>query len=207
MIKPITFMWLLILSFTAFGLFQIKYRVQDLRKDLTEINRQLEQERDAIHVLKAEWSYLNQPDRLRNLAQRHLQLGAVTVAQINPSLDSSPIYTVSGNKIVKLEVPVDEELTADGIAPVTEASLVVPAKVAAIKEASLTTLKTKTVKLATSKSPSGVLRLPAKPVVVAAIKKQPEPQANDDQVLRLPRHQQRNYPMMQPILTSAQGGR
>ena len=106
MIRKGTILWVFILMCSAFGVFQVKYRVQDLRKDLTEINRQLEQEHDAIHILKAEWSYLNQPDRLRNIVHRHLpNLDAVTVTQISRSVDK-PVFVA---ETVKQAVPEEEE--------------------------------------------------------------------------------------------------
>ena len=82
MIRPTTILAIVILLGSAFGLFQVKYRVQDLNKDVAEMDRQIEEEKNAIHVLNAEWAYLNQPDRLRTLAEKYLQLSAVTIAQL-----------------------------------------------------------------------------------------------------------------------------
>lgn len=194
MIKPINIMWLIILFCSAYGVFQVKYRVADLRKDLAEINRQLEQERDAIHVLKAEWSYLNQPDRLRNLAQRHLKLEALTVAQINKSLDSGAIYAANGTRIAQ---PDDELNTLMAEADLLQTSKTTTPQVKSKQ-------KDEAVKLvnAEKKPAQVVLKAPAKPKMLAAAKPAPEPQANEDQVLRMPRHQPRAYPTMQPILTS-----
>ena len=44
--------------------------------------RSIAKEAEAIRVLKAEWSYLNQPERLQALARRHLTLGPTAAAQI-----------------------------------------------------------------------------------------------------------------------------
>jgi cell division protein FtsL len=87
-----------LLALSVFGLFQIKYKVLDLRKDLSEINRQLEQEKEAIHVLKAEWAYLNQPDRLKRLASKHLKLEPVTVAQMHRTEKNMPTYLAASSK-------------------------------------------------------------------------------------------------------------
>lgn len=87
MIRPTTLLALIILAGSAFGLFQVKYRVQALQKDLVEINRQLDEERSAMHVLKAEWAYLNQPDRLRALTGRHLHLNAIMANQLQEEMD------------------------------------------------------------------------------------------------------------------------
>ncbi len=82
------------LFFSIFGLFQIKFRVQYLNKDVSELKRQLEQEKESIHILKAEWAYLNQPQRLRELAKRYLNLDDIKISQIrnfDDCLKSQPI--------------------------------------------------------------------------------------------------------------------
>lgn len=63
-------------------LFQVKYEVQDLEKELAEVNRQILEDREATHVLKAEWSYLNRPARIAELSERHLELGPMRPQQV-----------------------------------------------------------------------------------------------------------------------------
>lgn len=87
-------MWIVIFGASAVGLFHIKHNVQNLKRDIIEVNRQLDADNDAIHVLRAEWSYLNQPERLRTLAARHLDLAPIEVAQIK-SLDYQMIMAGS----------------------------------------------------------------------------------------------------------------
>jgi hypothetical protein len=187
MIRASTLIWLLILSFSAFSLFQVKYRVQDLRKDLAEINRQLEEERDAIHVLKAEWSYLNQPDRLRTIVDRHLQLTPMMVTQITPSFDQAVSYAALDGKAVKTKAPVVEQLAQ--AAPGKEPEDAEASKVMMLKVPPAVKIPIKTAK-------ANVLRLPAKTTQVAALKESPE------HVLKLPARQRHSYPSMEPILTS-----
>jgi hypothetical protein len=73
-----------LIGVSVLALFHIKYRVQELQRDVTEVRRQLNQERDAIHVLKAEWAFLNQPERLRTLVRVHLLLEPIQVSQLQP---------------------------------------------------------------------------------------------------------------------------
>lgn len=61
-------------AMSAYALFDVKHRVQNLKKDLIAMHQQLAKDKESIHVLKAEWAYLNQPDRLRRLAEKHLNL-------------------------------------------------------------------------------------------------------------------------------------
>ncbi len=64
------------------GLFQIKLAVQDLEGRLATLDRALLESETAIHVLRAEWAYLNRPERLARLAARHLDLAPLAAGQI-----------------------------------------------------------------------------------------------------------------------------
>lgn len=81
MIRLGAWMWGGLAAAAAIGLFQIKYEVQALEDRLRGLNRQILQDQEAIHVLKAEWSYLNEPGRLAELARRHLDLAPVAPEQ------------------------------------------------------------------------------------------------------------------------------
>jgi hypothetical protein len=65
----------------SFGLYVVKHRVIALESRLNEINRAIARDMQAIHVLRAEWSYLNEPARLRDLAGRHLGMAPATGRQ------------------------------------------------------------------------------------------------------------------------------
>src|SRR5262249_51930285 len=69
------------------GVYQLKHRVQALEDELFRLNRTIVQEQDTIHVLRAEWAYINQPQRLEALAQRHLSMQAMTPAQMGQVAD------------------------------------------------------------------------------------------------------------------------
>ncbi len=84
-----TFLWLALAIIVGFGLFHVKYQVQDLEEELARLNAAILKEQQQIHVLRAEWSYLNTPSRLEELAARHLDLGPVETAQIG-SVSSLP---------------------------------------------------------------------------------------------------------------------
>ena len=82
MIRSSIVIALVIILAGALSVYQIKFRVQNLRKDIAEIERQLKQEKESVHVLKAEWAYLNTPKRLRSMTEKYLQLQPVQVSQV-----------------------------------------------------------------------------------------------------------------------------
>lgn len=80
--RAATLLGMALLALSVFALFQVKYKVQNLNRDLAEIQRQTMSDKQAIHVLNAEWAYLNRPARLKQLADRYLNLHYVNVAQV-----------------------------------------------------------------------------------------------------------------------------
>jgi hypothetical protein len=81
MIRPLTLITLCAAAGAGLYLYQVKHAVAQLDRELRDINRQTEQARERTQVLRAEWALLNEPDRLRQVAQRHLALEAMTPAQ------------------------------------------------------------------------------------------------------------------------------
>ncbi len=90
MIRPAMILIVLLAASLSLTLFVVKSQVQDLEGELVGYNRALTEDRQAIHVLKAEWSYLNQPARLRNLAERYLGLAAVEIRQVGTADEFFP---------------------------------------------------------------------------------------------------------------------
>jgi len=82
MIRISVFLWLGFLGLLGVGLFQVKYNVQAKEKELREIHRKTAESLESIRVLEAEWSYLNDPLRLADLARRHTDLIPMTPSQI-----------------------------------------------------------------------------------------------------------------------------
>ncbi len=80
-------LFLLLAGALSIALFSVKYQVQDLEEELVDLNRSIIDERQAIHVLKAEWSHLNNPERLGNLAGRHLGMKPVEPSQLSSFKD------------------------------------------------------------------------------------------------------------------------
>ena len=66
----------------GFGSLVMKNKVQELEKELMSINQNIQTDIKTIHVLKAEWSHLNNPSRLRALASKHISLNQLKAEQI-----------------------------------------------------------------------------------------------------------------------------
>lgn len=89
MIRLGTLLWALLVGVSGYAMFQVKYQVVQLEDELARLNRLIGADREQIRVLDAEWSFLNQPARLAELARRHLVLSPISPAQIS-RLDQLP---------------------------------------------------------------------------------------------------------------------
>lgn len=90
MLKSSTVVWAL-LAITAGGaVFLMKYDVRALEDRLLSLDSEIARNRQAVHVLRAEWSFLNQPARLEDLGRRLLNLKPLDAAQIG-TIDDIPM--------------------------------------------------------------------------------------------------------------------
>jgi len=64
--------WLLGAAITGIGLYGIAYEVEQMEKELAALEREIIEERNTIHVLEAEWTYLARPERVENLSGQFL---------------------------------------------------------------------------------------------------------------------------------------
>lgn len=76
-----TIVWMLLAIAAGIGLFLLKYEVAEMEDRLAEINRRTLVNLESVHVLKAEWSYLNRPERLETLGRDLLSLEPVKPQQ------------------------------------------------------------------------------------------------------------------------------
>ncbi len=74
------------------ALFYLKYSVEQKEVRLTEMRAQYLDDQKALRVLKAEWTYLNSPGYLQNLARRYLTLRPMNSRQVIAWFDGVPGY-------------------------------------------------------------------------------------------------------------------
>ena len=114
MVRRTTVLFVFLAAALSLALFSLKYQVQDLEDEFVSLNRSILAERRAMHVLEAEWSYLNDPARLGPLAARHLglrpveseQLGTFATLSVLPSgREGAPRTNVADRNTLPLLTP------------------------------------------------------------------------------------------------------
>ena len=99
----LTTFWLVLAITAVAGLYALKLEVQALEGELRALNTRIIAGQDAIRVLRAEWSYLNRPARLQQLAEAYLDLQPLSTGQIikvaqvptRPSGNDPPADTIA----------------------------------------------------------------------------------------------------------------
>ena len=87
----IAFLLWVVLGVAGFGsVILLKTKVQALEDELVVSQQQVNRDRSAIRVLEAEWTYLNNPERLRRLSAEHLGFGPATAKNM-ASIDALPL--------------------------------------------------------------------------------------------------------------------
>ncbi|GAA0774214.1 hypothetical protein E1180_13685 [Roseibium denhamense] len=92
MVRTLNILFILAVVIGAATVYDMKLAAEKSAERVADLQRQIEEERDAIRHLKAEWSLLNKPERLQNLVERYndyLQLEALEPKQI-VTLDDLP---------------------------------------------------------------------------------------------------------------------
>ncbi len=87
MIRPITCVTLLLACGSGLYLYQTKHRVHVLDGQIEQVLHQTSQVRDQIRTLRAEWTLLDEPDRLQQLAGQFLALQPTKPGQFASAAD------------------------------------------------------------------------------------------------------------------------
>jgi len=83
---------------SALYAYSIKYDTLMRAERLTKLKASIQRERDGVAVLRAEWQYLNKPERLQALSAKHLDLAPLQIFQLG-TLADLPIRGDKGDEI------------------------------------------------------------------------------------------------------------
>jgi hypothetical protein len=83
--------WLGLVLASGFATFMVKYAVQGVDDRVQQIRKQTVAEQQEIRVLTAEWTYLNQPERLADLNERFLHFAPITAQQLQQTIAGIPL--------------------------------------------------------------------------------------------------------------------
>ena len=64
------------------GMAVVKYRVAEQERRLVAVQEEIREAEREIHMLKAEWSHLNDPQKIKSLAVRYTKLAPIKHDQI-----------------------------------------------------------------------------------------------------------------------------
>lgn len=105
-------LWSALVTGAAAAIFALKYEVQVLEERLSYLNAQIVKDQESIHVLRAEWSYLNRPVALEKVAKEHFVLEPIIATRIRV-IDQIPVRMVAPaeTETVPVDPPASQELT------------------------------------------------------------------------------------------------
>lgn len=130
-----TVFWLALAVLCGTLLFHTSQQVTDGRTALRAMEREVLREEESLRVLQAEWSYLNQPERLEKLAREYLDLQPLSgrqfarITDLNERIDDSAAVpaedATAASAIEKIVVP---KTKSQDTPPLPSAAAVTPSR-------------------------------------------------------------------------------
>ncbi|MEP3280386.1 MAG: hypothetical protein ABJN26_09285 [Stappiaceae bacterium] len=102
MIRYFNVLFVLVVLIGVAIVFELKRDAEQAAEHVADLKRQIAAEEEAISLLKAEWSLLNQPDRLQKLVARYndyLELEPLAVEQI-AEIDDLPTKPIQFDPVL-----------------------------------------------------------------------------------------------------------
>lgn len=110
--------WIFVIVCAASALYAVKYRVQGMDEEITALKNEIRAEKQALHVLNAEWAYLTRPERINRLAGKYLDLVPVTGLQL-ADVAEVPFPAEGDVRVVDAD---KQTVSPAGVAPVSATS-------------------------------------------------------------------------------------
>lgn len=107
--------FVLLAVFSGIKSFMVKYEVIEKQEKLKEIYHQILDDKREIHMLQAEWMYLNDPQRLKKLVSAQTELQSFSRNQI-----------ISLSELPDIPPPVPDQKPLSGLISETKDDHVVP---------------------------------------------------------------------------------
>ena len=80
-------------------LFKVKYEVVGLETQHQKIKKSIHEVKESIHILKAEWAHLANPERIQNLSIKYLPEGKLLIDKKNRDKRKDNV----NKKVIKIE--------------------------------------------------------------------------------------------------------
>jgi len=112
MIQILNALLVLAVLICAGWVYSLEHESRVLDKRTAAIQKSIEDEREAIRLLQAEWGHLNSPARLETLARNHLELAPTDVANVlRPSQIAEKVPALEGRRVAGGGDPISDILT------------------------------------------------------------------------------------------------
>ncbi len=111
------------LVLAAAYVYRVKYESTAHVAQIAKMRAEVQRERDAVAALRAEWSKLDNPERIQALANRHLPLKPLELHQLDPldRLPERPVQIVPPGTAdpigAIIETQIDSDLTTGSAGP------------------------------------------------------------------------------------------
>ena len=115
--RLLTFIAISLLIGSAVYAYRVKYDSIVLAEQVAKLKSRIHREKDAIAVLKAEWQYVNRPDRVQALADAHTDLKGMSINQVARWSEIPPRQAQSDAIAGKLESLGLPETTGSTVKP------------------------------------------------------------------------------------------
>jgi cell division protein FtsL len=107
---------------SAVYVYSVKYQTIYASEQIVKTRHLLDKERDAINILRAEYAFLTRPDRLQALADKQLEMQALSLHQIVKAADlpePAPKIDSIGRKLESLGLPGPTATPSPGVTGAT----------------------------------------------------------------------------------------